>query len=84
MIGSFFFICNRLVEIIFLIPIIGMLVRLTYQTHPPQLSGCTGMSLDSNMKAGLLYRRISQGQCDHPDLHPRAFHRQHYRRLLVL
>ena len=38
MIGSLFFIFNRLVEITFLIPIIGMLVRLPYPpfpVHPP-------------------------------------------------
>jgi hypothetical protein len=49
MIGSFFFICNRLVEIIFLIPIIGMLVRFTHISDDP-----TVMSLDSNVRNRLI------------------------------
>lgn len=75
MIGEVLFIFWRLTEIVFLIPIIGMLV-------------CLVLTLDETIRIltkrpGLLRQRLPQRQPAHSHLHSRSLHRQHYRCLLV-
>lgn len=74
MIGSVFFIFNRLVEIVFLIPIIGMLVRSispNQHTLEPPLT-----------TPGILRRRLPKSKPANPTLHPGSIHRQHNRHIL--
>ena len=78
MIGSVFFIFNRLVEIVFLIPIIGMMVSSSdCLTDRPR-----GIRLTKN-KTGLLRRRLRKSKPNHPNLHPHPLHNQRHRHLLV-
>lgn len=79
MFGSLFFIFWRIVEITFLIPIIGMLVRTA--TCDIRNSRYIRLLTTAN-SAGLLRRRLRQEQPADPVLHPRSFHRQRHRRLL--
>lgn len=76
MIGSIFFIFNRLTEITFLIPIIGMMVRPL-----PSPSDRPDQTLTNN--TGLLRRRLPQSQHDNTALYPRPLYRLRNRRLLV-
>lgn len=80
MIGSVFFIFNRLVEIVFLIPIIGMLVcpLLTspISNTPPSLP------LMMSLNIGLLRERLSESKPADPTIYPGPLHRQRNRRLL--
>lgn len=73
MIGSIFFVFNRLVEIVFLIPIIGMLV----------CGIILELYLKKTNKIGLLHRRIPQIQPNHSSLNPRPLHRLRGSHLLV-
>lgn len=82
MIGSLFFIFNRMVEITFLIPIIGIMVSqclfLARMANTPK----TIHILNIPRCAGLLRRRLPQSQHAHTTLHPGPLHRQRDRRLL--
>lgn len=78
MIGSIFFIFNRLTEITFLIPIIGMMVR-------PLTLGLATLKTDQTLTSntGLLRRRLPKSQHDNTPIHPRPLHSLRNRRLLV-
>lgn len=84
MIASVFFIFNRLVEIVFLIPIIGMLVcprPILYIPPQPSMSSSLQVSL-LTIQPGLLRQWLHQSKHADPLLHPGPLHRQHNRHLL--
>ena len=77
MIASVFFIFNRLVEIVFLIPIIGMLVR-SIPSSPVPVPNQSSLTNHT----GLLRRWLHQSKHADPILHLGPLHRQHHRRFL--
>lgn len=81
MIASVLFIFTRIVQIVFLIPIIGMMVSPQSKSQSdPQEPKHELIAIDG---AGLLCQWLPQCQHHHAGLHPSTFHCQRDRRLLV-